>query len=108
MTGSPLDAALAARDRMPRGQLEATPLATNRAVKAIVEAVSAALLDPIAEWIVETLGYPIDMTLAAEDGTPLPPAEPLRRAIEEAWVRHDGPDDADAIRRNVADEGGWA
>lgn len=57
-------------------------------------------LDAVADWLV-ACGYPFDYST-----DPLPP-EALRTAVEEAWVRKDGPDYADDIRACVADEGRW-
>jgi hypothetical protein len=64
----------------------------------------------VADWLVNDLDYPIGVSTPDH-----PPPVWLRRAIEDAWIRLDG--DADvgdddirhrAIRRTVAEEGGWA
>lgn len=60
----------------------------------------------VARWLAEDTGFPYDWS-----SPHLLPPEPIRRAVEDWWVEHDGyPGDekeAAAIRRTCAEEGGW-
>jgi len=56
----------------------------------------------LAEWLVDTLGYPIDMT------TDPPVPEFLRKLIEiRWWERERHVDSLEDISMTVAQEGGW-
>lgn len=61
-------------------------------------------IEEIVGWIVNVLGYPIDMS------TTPPVPERWRRRIEDAWIEQDGisEDEADMIRQTIAEEGRWA
>jgi hypothetical protein len=62
-------------------------------------------LQEVARWLAEDTGFPFDWS----SGDKLPP-EPLRRAVEDWWVEHDGDgtdEEAEAIRQTCAEEGGW-